>query len=146
MLKRSMLKAPPGSKTRVVRSARSLPGASASAVDRRVHAGLARLVEGALEDLLALGVVPPRGVVEDVLLEALERRAGRREGELDVRLEAAGRGAVEPGRGQDARRCGFPRRSSSAPKSIAILRRLGITVSTFSVLSKVAPPTLTRPV
>ena len=31
MLKRSMLKAPPGSKTRVVRSARSLPGASASA-------------------------------------------------------------------------------------------------------------------
>ena len=31
MLKRSMLKAPPGSKTRVVRSARSLPGATASA-------------------------------------------------------------------------------------------------------------------
>jgi len=31
MLNRSMLKAPPGSKTRVVRSARSLPGATASA-------------------------------------------------------------------------------------------------------------------
>ncbi len=29
MLKRSMLKAPPGSKTRVVKSARSLPGATA---------------------------------------------------------------------------------------------------------------------
>ncbi len=102
MLKRSMLKAPPGSKTRVVRSARSLPGATASAETVGVHPGLARLVEAALEDLLPLGVVLPRGVVEDVLLEALEGGAGRREGELDVRLQVAGRGAVEPGRGQDA--------------------------------------------
>ena len=37
-------------------------------------------------------------------------------------------------------------RSWSVPKSIAILSRLGITVSTLSVLSNVAPPTLTRPV
>ena len=43
--------------------------------DRGVHPGLARLVEAALEDLLALGLVLPRGVVEDVLLEALERGA-----------------------------------------------------------------------
>jgi hypothetical protein len=38
----------------------------------------------------------------------------------------------------------LPPRSSVFPKSMAILRRLGITVSIFSVFSKVAPPTLTR--
>ena len=80
-----------------------LAGGDGLGFDPRVDLRLARLVERALEDLLALRVVAPGRVVEGVLLEALKARGRSAQRELDVGLQASRGRAVEPGRAERAR-------------------------------------------
>ncbi len=145
MLKRSVLKAPPGSKTRVVRSARSFPGATVSAVtlaSMRAWPAASSLPSKIFWRSVSYFRVGSSKTYSSKRLN--EVRAGERASSTSaLRLRAGAPWSHAEVRTPEMR---LFARSWSVPKSIAILSRLGITVSTLSVLSNVAPPTLTRPV
>ena len=114
--------------------------------DRRVHPGLARSRRGcprrssaARSSYLRVGSSKTYSSKRSNVVRAGERASST----SAFRLRAGAPWSQAEVRTPPTR---LPARSWSVPNSIAILSRLGMTVSTLSVLSKVAPPTLTRPV